>query len=394
VKHSPSKTTGYSVNDLGTLGGAWSLGNGINNRGWVTGISGLASGLAHAALWMKGQMTDLGTLGGPNSGVPFPVKSNAGDIVGESDTSVTDPYNENFCNDNVPDTCLPFIWRAGVMNALPTLGGNNGQADGNNSNGEIVGFAETNTQGSSCVPPQVFDIEAAVWSRPNEHVTRLSNPPGDIISAAFAVNDSGDVVGASGPTCGPPAPQQAAHAVLWHKGSPVILATLGGAYGNFGWAINNRGDIAGVADLPGDTASHAVMWKNGNLTDLGTLPGDVSSAAFGINQKDQIVGFSSDSYGNSRAVLWENGNIYDLNTLIFPSSSLYLTVASDINEAGVITGQALDLGTGNTPAFVASPQNGKKRAPTARQKVTLPQRLLEQMMRGDFGRFHFAMIRR
>jgi len=38
------------------------------------------------------------------------------------------------------------------MKALPTLGGNNGQASAINNRGQIVGFAEDGTVDSSCPP--------------------------------------------------------------------------------------------------------------------------------------------------------------------------------------------------------------------------------------------------
>lgn len=393
AQHSAPKAMGYVAAPLGTLGGTFGVADGINNRGWTTGESGLSSGVTHAALWEKGQTQpdDLGTLGGPNSAVQFPNKSNAGNISGDSDTTTKDPYDENFCGDGVPETCLAFDWRAGKMTALPTLGGNNGQADGNNSGGEIVGFAETDTKNPSCVAPQVFNFGAAVWSRQNPgDVSQLPNVSGDVVAAAIAVNDRGDVVGISGPTCGSPSLQVAAHAVLWKRGgNPTNLQTLGGAYNNAGLAINNRGDTVGVSDLAGDAAYHAVLWKKGKKEpeDLGTLPGDVSSEANGINMKGQIVGYSIDASGNSRAVLWENGAIYDLNTLIQPSSGLYLLYGADIDDEGVIVGDAMSTTGGNMPAFVAKP-DGKKRAPTMRQKVALPQRALAQLLRSPFGRFH------
>src|ERR1700730_12488342 len=41
---------------------------GVNNKGWVTGLSNLAGDQNHHAfLWVKGVKMDLGTLGGPNS---------------------------------------------------------------------------------------------------------------------------------------------------------------------------------------------------------------------------------------------------------------------------------------------------------------------------------------
>jgi len=53
----------YSVKDLGTLGGDFSRGSGINNAGQVTGQSSTSTGFTHAFLYSNGQMMDLGTPG-------------------------------------------------------------------------------------------------------------------------------------------------------------------------------------------------------------------------------------------------------------------------------------------------------------------------------------------
>lgn len=58
----------YIVKDLGTLGGTSSIAFGINNAGRVGGGASLEpNGPLHAFLWYGGHMTDLSTLGGPNS---------------------------------------------------------------------------------------------------------------------------------------------------------------------------------------------------------------------------------------------------------------------------------------------------------------------------------------
>ncbi len=115
----------YAVKDLGTLtGGTFSQATFLNNGGVVTGLSTTANGTQHAALWIKGHEFDIGKhgLGGPNSGA-FGINSWS-QVVGQAESSDTDPNHENFCAYGTGLKCLPFLWELGIMRALPTLGGN------------------------------------------------------------------------------------------------------------------------------------------------------------------------------------------------------------------------------------------------------------------------------
>jgi probable HAF family extracellular repeat protein len=101
----------------------------MNDAGRVAGSSYLAPGGVnqHAVLWYGGQMTDLGTLGGPNSGAAGPNASLETAIL--SETSLTDPNGEDFCGFGNQLQCLAAVWRNGALTALTTLpGGNNSQA--------------------------------------------------------------------------------------------------------------------------------------------------------------------------------------------------------------------------------------------------------------------------
>lgn len=366
--HGGEHSREYRVTNLSSLGGTVSRGNSINDRGWVAGYSNLPGNQSrHATLWLGGTLFDLGTLGGPNSSVPWPVKNNRGLIVGISQTSTPDPLGESWsCAAFFPGatgtgyTCLGFVWDRGVMKALPTLGGNNGFATGANNRGQVVGWAENTVQDPTCAPPQVLQFRAVVWEPGKNRMHELPPLPGDTSGAATAINDRGQVVGISG-TCDQAVGRRtAAHAVLWEKGKVIDIGNLGGDWWNTPYAINQRGDVVGFASLPGDDPDNpelrAFLWtRRGGIRNLGTLPGDVSSEAHGINDRGQVVGVSCDAAGSCRAFLWEDGVMRDLNDLVAPGYNGILTMAQDINDRGVITGRAFDPQTGELPAFVATP---------------------------------------
>jgi probable HAF family extracellular repeat protein len=392
-----SQQAAYSVVSLATLGGTSGSGNTINDRNWPMGSANLAGNqTAHATIWLEGLTFDLGTLGGPNSGVEWPVKNNQGVISGIAETATTNPLGESWsCSAFFPtvtgDVCLGFRWQNGVMTALPTLGGYDGYAAGVNNRGEIVGWAENTVHDSTCVSPQVLQFEPVVWE-PNNQVRQLPPFAGDLDGAATAINDHGQVVGISGTCDVAVGAFSAAHALLWQNGTPANLGSLGGVAWNTPTAINNLGEVAGFSDLPGDESGapnfHAFLWTaHSGMQDLGTLSGDVYSEALDINNAGQIVGTScTANFASCRAFLWQNGVMTDLNTLIPPDSLLYLLVAGGISNRGEITGQASDETTGDTPAFRAVPTSSGEAAPLQTSgnevpRVALPENVRQMLLR-------------
>jgi probable HAF family extracellular repeat protein len=366
----------YIVYSLGApLGGTASGAAAVNDIGLIAGDSNLAGDTTeHAFLWAFGAGQDLGTLGGPNSAVLWPGLNNRGEAVGISDTSMMDPNGETWsCGAFLPAshngyTCVGFMWNNGAMTALPTLGGNNGFATAVDDSGHAVGWAETATHDSTCTGTQVLQFLGVVWGSNGKVLEQLKPFAHDPDSAATGINDRGQVVGISG-KCGTAVGDLSAiHAVLWENGKVTDLGNIGGHAWNTPMAINNRGQIVGFGDVKGDDHGnnpnfHAFLWtKEHRMQNLHTLEGDALSEALGINEAGQVVGVSfAAGFANPRAFIYENGRMTDLNTLISGDSELTLQVAQDINDEGVIVGQAIGQGSGacgassNGCAFVAIP---------------------------------------
>jgi probable HAF family extracellular repeat protein len=362
----------YRVIGLPTLGGAAGGGNSINNLGWVGGVSSLAgSSGTHATLWRRDTPLDLGTLGGANSAVEWPVKNDRGIVAGISETSTNDPLGEHWsCAAFIPTnghTCLGFVWKDKHMKPLPTLGGNNAYAAGVNERGQIVGWSENAIHDPTCEAPyHVLGFEAVVWQPDAKRTIRQLPPFGkDPDGAATAINDNGQIVGISG-TCDQQVGRYSArHAVMWEHGKPVNLGSLGGVAWNTPTAINAAGQVVGFSDLRGDHSGnpkfHAFFWtRSGGMVDIGVLPGDRYSEALGINDQGVVVGVSYGAgFKTSRAFVWQSGKMLaDLNKLIGPNPSLFLFYANDVNDNGEIAGGACVLSSGgcsSTPAFRAVP---------------------------------------
>lgn len=341
----------YIVLDTSAPGVIFAFGSGINNSGWVSGGSLNSDGSVHATLGAPGKLIDLGTLGGANSAVEWPVKNNHGLVVGISETATPEPNGESFsCVGFIATnghTCLPFLWQDGQMSSLPLLGGHNGFATEINNSGVAVGWAETAFVDPSCHPPaQLLQFLAVEWHTANNEKRVLPPLRGDSVSAATAINEAGEVVGISGACDVAIGALSAEHALLWVDGRPVKLPTLGGKGWNTPMAINNHGIIVGFSDTPGDyvnkilTANNqAVLWTKDGIVNLHTLPGDVTAQATGINDWNQVVGYSSPPGPKpSRAFLWQDKQMFDLNELVQPNAPLYLVGTGDINDRGEITG--------------------------------------------------------
>jgi probable HAF family extracellular repeat protein len=364
----------YKVIELGTLGGTYSQPFYVNSNGVASGEASLANGSWHATLWQGPFKRDLGTLGGFNSSV-FGSPNAIGQVVGEAETSHSDPNGEDFCGfyaSGAPlsgTTCRGFLWQDGSMAPLSTLGGYNGAASAINNQGAVAGNAETAKTDSTCPPYdpnqgqyQVLQDKPVVWE--NGHIKELPTYAGDPDGFAIAINDYGQVAGASG-VCSTfnvinGLYLSPIHALLWDHGKVTNLGSLGGQFGNQAHGLNNRGQVVGVSDLAGDEVFHGFIWsQRTGMNDIPPLLGDTYSVALAINDLGVVTGVSLDStFTILTAFVVVDGVPTDLNTLISADSDLQLQTACGINSRGEITGLAVEKSTGQYRGYLAIPVAG------------------------------------
>lgn len=330
--------------DLGALDKSYSSAAGsINDRGWATGQS--QTGVVgpdfpfgfelHAVLWRGRHIEDLGTLPGGNSSIGISV-NNAGQVVGFGNNGIPDPFAQFF----FPSTTQMriFFWQNGNMEDIGTLGGPDaapGPGCDNQRSGVIVGTSYTSytPNAGTGIPTQ----NPFLWD--NGVMIDLGNL-GGTISFGQCANNRGEVIGNSNLPG-----DLISHAFRWRNGRMKDLGTLGGPASEAVW-INDAGEIAGSADLPAPNIHDAVIWRHGRIKDLGTLPGDPCSRGRAINSRGQVVGGSSDCRNFLRAFVWqEGGPMRDLNKLIRPGSGLRLTNAFNINDRGEILAKSFPVGT-------------------------------------------------
>jgi probable HAF family extracellular repeat protein len=236
------------------------------------------------------KLVDLGTFGGPQSQFfSAPVVesvNNRGTVVGGADTPVPDPTCFVDCN-----ILHAFEWKRGVLTDLGTLpGGANSLALWINERGLILGLSETGViDPLTGVPAQV----AVLWK--DGEIKNLGTLEGGNFSFPNAMNNRGQVVGVAQNTIPDPfcllsqsGLRTQSRAFLWQEGVMLDLGDLGGP-DSWAASINAHGDVAGwsftdSSPNPGTAVptKHPFLWQDGTMHDLGTLGG--TSAVVGSLQ--------------------------------------------------------------------------------------------------------------
>lgn len=162
-----------TFSDLGALGGQNSgiNGNGINNSGSITGTAETADNVFHAFLYSNGKMNDLGVPPGFVSSEGLSINSQ-GDIVGDGTLLIQGQKQTH-----------AVFYKAGIWADLGTLGGNYSSANSLNNNSQIVGVAEVQPG-----LPHAFLYE-------NGKMQDITTLPQASYSDANCINNYGVVVG-------------------------------------------------------------------------------------------------------------------------------------------------------------------------------------------------------
>jgi probable HAF family extracellular repeat protein len=237
--------------DLGTLGGNQGQANSINDTGQVAGVAFndvpdpfTGTTQFRGFLWQRGIMYDLGTLGGPDAFGQY--INNHGQVAGFSFTNSTANATTGL------PTTDPFLWENGRMRDLGTLGGTNGQVNCLNNRGQVVG--------TSNLAGDIF-THGFLWDR---GVLKDVGTFGGDNSTAMWIDEAGDVVGA-----GDFPGDQTHDAFLLKNGVKTDLGNLGGT--STAHAINEKGQIVGASRAL-DGNPHAFLWENGGpMVDLNAL---------------------------------------------------------------------------------------------------------------------------
>jgi len=355
--------SGYSVTDIGTLGGSFALAIGINDAGQVTGLSSTAGDTEiHAFIWQNGKMLDAGSLGGGFSEAAL--INNQGQAAGDSANASGEEHLATFALQN-------GVVKATDRGILPGAVAMFGQ--GINDSGQLVGeadFADGSAHSILADPTGIHDIHSKVSL-------------GGASDAAFAISQSGQIIGESD-TAGADShafvlDQSGLHDLASPMGTwseAFAINKLGQVSGNVGWDPNQHASYqnfnygAGLLISTPGFHNRAFIYSGGVVHALEPLRGYTESAGPWLDDLGRVFGTSSDADRTSfAATMWVNGKAFDVTSLLVnpPASFGNLKEVVWGNSRGQLTGYG-DAANGEFHSYILTPV-----ASTAAQHVNVVQ---------------------
>ena len=244
----------FSIIDLGTLGGDYSIALGINQLTEVVGLSKVASGELHAFKWTQSTgMVDLGVSGSYNVGYSV------------------DPFSSTVGYYRTPVGTL-HAYRITASGSMTDLGVLPGGQESWAEDASTLGSTQTGPTG----PPYVTGYSQV-------HIPDPTSPSGPARSNMWIV----------------------IHAFRWTPAEGMVDLGAGGGLHSFGFGVNEFGDVVGqIVNIQGE--DRAFYWtENSGFYNLGTLGGPTSFAN-AVTKCGNAVGGSEDAAGNMHAVLWSH----------------------------------------------------------------------------------------
>jgi len=297
------------MQDLGTLGGSFTLATGVNDSGAVVGYGDTPEGATHAFLWTaEAGMQDLGVPAGGRYDVSVALAIN----------------NRNAISGSVSNSAgaeAAFYWTATMGFILLTPGSVDGQ--GMNDFAALTG---TDQQGTL--------TQAYLWDPSRGRLKGLGLLPGGVQSFGYDVNNLGNVAGQAVTSSGD------FHPMFWSQATRMLdLGVPPNMDSGIANAINDHDEVVGETLSTADQSAVGFYWSQSTgRVELIALPNRTFTIVSGINNCGMIVGECQADRFPTRAVLWEtySSRPRGLGTLLGGSVS----AALGLNNRGQVVGWA------------------------------------------------------
>lgn len=327
----------YTILDLGSLTPT-GLSQGINISPDGDTVVGRAVGTGYQAFyWTTGTgMTALPNLAGRNYAIANAV-NDAGIIVGASTTT------------SFGSGSLPVMWQNGVVTQLTVPAGQGvGQANAINSSGVIVGSVNSS-----------LAQRAAIFGAGGTTIITATTANGSYMNYAYGINDAGLIIG-SGTD-----PNNAAVNVGLvydtNTGTMTSIGALPGMNSALAFAVSNSGYVVG-SSMTNQGAGTPFIWSQANgMTAIPFVAGATQAGARDVNDNGWVVGTASTAF--AIPYLYADGVSYTLDSLLPANSGwdfLTNTYASalGISNNGTIIGTAVLNGQVHAYAMSLVPEPG------------------------------------